>query len=158
MKKFQTTLKLGFALATAFALLITLSTWQSAQKVSGAALIGNPAPAAVIKVEVSFKIASRKKNCEGGLGICDLKLGGSVSTKAASSRQVNGFLSVADNGKLLCEFSGKLPETGSSLDIDQAIPLSADIAKKLGVKSATIEAGTVSLSGNTAQLRAKILR
>jgi len=157
MKRFQSTLKLGFALAAACALLIALLALPSSQQATGATLIGNPAFAA-IKVEVSFTIATRKSGCKSGLGICDVKIGGSIATKAASPRQVKGLLSVQDDGKLLCEFSGKLPESGPSLDIDQAIPLSAEIAKKLGVKSATIEAGAISLSGSSAQLRAKIVR
>ncbi|HKQ77293.1 MAG TPA: hypothetical protein VJ810_26580 [Blastocatellia bacterium] len=158
MKKFQPTLKLGFALAAAIALLITLSIWPAAQQSTEAALNGDPVAPAAIKVEVSFTIASRKKNCQSGLGLCDVKFGIGVANKAASSRQVKGFLSLEDDGKLSCEFSGKLPEPGSSLEIDQAIALSADIAKKLGVKSATIEAGTIPLSGNRALLKSRILR
>lgn len=155
MKQFQPTLKLGFALATACAVLLALSALLSSQQATGATLKRNPA--AAIKVEVSFTIASKRKNCEGGLGICNVTIGVGVARKAASSRQVKGFLSV-EGDKLLCEFSGKLPESGANLEIDQAIPLSADIAKKLGVKSATIEAGTIPLSGSSASLRAKILR
>ena len=166
MKKFQTTLKLGFALATAFALLIALSTWQSTQKVSGAALTGvapkgSPFPAA-IRVTVSFTIATRKSGCKSGLGICNVESGGSTVNKAADSktpsRKVNGALVLQNDGSLELEFSGKLPETGQELDIDQALALNADILKKLGVKSATIEAGKIPLSGSRAQLRAKILR
>src|SRR5215471_5950682 len=135
MKKFQTTFKLGFALAAACGLLMAMSIWPSAQKATGAALNGNPTAAAAIRVSVAFTIAKKSTNCTSGLGICNIKIGG-TTTKAATSRDVNGALLVDDNGKLVCEFSGKLPEAGDRLVVDQSLALSADIAKKLGLKSA----------------------
>lgn len=154
MKKFQITLKLGLALAAACAALLALSAWPSAQKTTEAAPKGNPA--AAIKVRVSFTIATKKSGCKSGLGICDPSIGVSGVT-ALSKRQVNGLVSI-DGDKLLCEFSGKLPEGGSSLEIEQDIPLSAEVAKKLGVKSASIKAGTVSLNANIASIAARIQR
>src|SRR5262249_43705117 len=63
MKKFQTTFKIGFALAAACGLLLAMSIWPSAQKATGAALNGNPTAAAAIRVSVAFTIAKKSTNC-----------------------------------------------------------------------------------------------
>jgi hypothetical protein len=159
MKKLQPTIKIGFAMAAALGLLLAMSIWPSAQKATGAALNGNPTAAAAVRVSVAFTIAKKSTNCTSGLGICNIKVGGSTTaTRSATSREVNGALLVDDNGKLVCEFSSKLPEAGDRLAVEQALPLSEDLAKKLGLKSATIDQGSYSLSGGRALVSARLVK
>jgi hypothetical protein len=162
MKKFQPTYKFGFALAAVCGLLVAMSIWPSAQKATGAALNGNPTAAAAIRVNVSFTIAKKSTGCSSGLGICNIKAGATTTAttakKTGDSREVNGALLVDDNGKLTCEFSGKLPESGDRLAVEQALTLSEDLAKKLGVKSATIDQGNYSLSGGRALVSARLVK
>jgi hypothetical protein len=157
MKKLQPTIKIGFAMAAALGLLLAMSIWPSAQKATGAALNGNPTAAAAVRVSVSFTIAKKSTNCTSGLGICNIR-GGVTTTKATTSREVNGALLVDDNGKLVCEFSSKLPEAGDRLAVEQALTLSEDLAKKLGLKSATIDQGSYSLSGGRALVSARLVK
>jgi hypothetical protein len=164
MKKFQTTFKptfkIGFAIAAASALFLTLSIWPWAQKMTGAALNGNPTAAAAVRVQVAFTIAKKSTGCSTGLGICNIKIGGSTAAaaKSGSSREVNGALLVDDNGKLVCEFSDKLPEKGDRLAVEQSLQLSSDLAKKLGLKSATIQQGDYSVSGGRASVGAQLVK
>ena len=162
MKKLQSTIKIGIALAASCGLLLAMSIWPSAQKVTGAAMNGNPTAAAAIRVSVAFTIAKRSTGCKSGLGICNIRGGvattSSTANKTGGSREVSGALLVDDNGKLICEFSGKLPEAGDRLAVEEALTLSEDLAKKLGLKSATIDQGSYSWSGGRALVSARLVK
>jgi hypothetical protein len=149
MKKFQPTLKLGLALVAAVILTIAALVWTPARGRSSAKALPPPAKISLV-VTIFF---GRPSNC-AGFGICKITLGvGRLNT-----RELKGDLSLEDNGKLAIAVNGKAPDEQPTLDIDQDLPLSADIAKKLGLKSATIAKGSYSFSGGRAVLDAQLVK
>ena len=75
-----------------------------------------------------------------------------------NERSVNAELSTAADGKLQLALLGKAPEEGRTLFIDQDIPLSPEIAKKLGVKNGTIQRGEYAFSGGKSLLNARLTK
>ncbi len=146
MKKFHPTLKSGFALVAALALAVAALIRTPIHKTSAV----TPASRISVTVTITFGKPGR---CTG-FGICKITLGAG----AVSKRAVKGELSLEDNGKLALGVAGKVPDEEPTLVIDQDIPLSSDIAKKLGLKSATIEKGSYPFSGGRVVFNAKLAR
>jgi hypothetical protein len=102
---------------------------------------------------ISITFGRASKGCRG-FGICKITIGKVI----ASERVVTAELSATSDGKVLLTLLGKAPEEGRTLFIDQDIPLSPEIAQKLGVKSATIQQGEYAFSANKAVLGARLTR
>jgi len=148
MKKFQMTLKLGFAFAVACATLFALPARSPVQGKTG----GSPA-AAAIKVTVTVQIGRRSQNC-AGFGVCKITIGASVATK----REVRGELSTNEDGKLSLALLGKAPDEGQTLILDEDVIVPAEAAKKLGLKSATLLRGQYAFSASKAVLNARLAK
>jgi hypothetical protein len=142
--------KATIALFVMSAMLVSGSLWPSVQ---GASPKSKASAAISIKVTLTFGRAS--KGCRG-FGICKISIG--VGKVVAAERNVNAELSTAGDGKLQLALLGKAPEEGRTLFIDEDIPLSPEIAKKLGVKSATIQRGEYAFSANRSVLSARLTR
>ncbi len=104
------------------------------------------------KISISLTFGRAKKNC-GGWGICKITLG-----KLTAARTVQAELSRTNDGKLELRLLEKASEEGSTLFVDEDIPLSADIAKQLGVKNATIQRGEYAFSASKSVLNSRLTR
>ncbi len=67
-------------------------------------------------------------------------------------------LTKTDDGKLQLTLLKKAPEEGRTLFVDKDIPLSQEIAKKLGVRSATIRRGEYAFSANKSSVNARLTK
>ena len=104
------------------------------------------------KISISLTFGRAKKNC-GGWGICKITVG-----KLSAVRTVQAELSRTDDGKLELRLLEKAAEEGPTLFVDQDIPLSADIAKQLGVRNATIQRGEYAFSASKSRLNARLTK
>jgi hypothetical protein len=147
MKMSNRIFKAAITLSVMSAMLVSWLMWPS---VRGA----NPktkAAAAFPPITITFGRA--KKGCSG-FGICKITIGRVIATE----RVVRAELSATSDGKVLLTLLGKPPEEGKTLFIDEDIPLSPEIAQKLGVKSATIQKGEYAFSANKSVLNARLTR
>ena len=105
------------------AVLFSGSLWPSAQ--AG----GNPKSkaAAPITIPITITFGRASKKC-AGWGICKITLG----IVSAGERTVEAELTRVGDGKLQITVLKKVPEEGRTLFIDEDIPLSQEIAEKLG--------------------------
>lgn len=135
------------------------SLWLSVQGTTGPSPKSNAAAFQVSqkikfpKISVCLFFGRAKKNC-GGWGICKL---GSCGI-ASAPRSVIAELSAVADGKLELRLLKKVPEEEPTLFVDEDIPLSADIAKQLGVRSATIQRGEYAFSASKSLLNARLTR
>jgi len=150
MKKFQPSLKLGFTLVAVFALTLAALIWTPVRGKSSAKAL--PPAASRVSVEVTIWIGRPRFNCTG-FGICKITIGGTLSKRA-----VKGTLTAEDNGKLSLSVEGKAPDEEPTLVIDRDLPLSSDVAAKLGLKSATITSGSYPFSANKALFNARLVK
>jgi hypothetical protein len=148
MKKFQTSTKIGFAIAAMCALALAALVWAPVQKTTSA----NALPTAA-KVTVEVIITIGKPSTCTGFGICKIKLGGTLSKQS-----VKGTLTAEDDGKLSISIPGKAPGAEPAMVLDRDLLLSSDIANKLGLKSATITSGSYPFSGGKAVFNARLVR
>jgi hypothetical protein len=113
--------------------------------------------AAVIfpRISITITIGRASKKC-GGFGICKITLGTSLASVAA--RRVKAELSRTEDGQLEITLLEKAPEEGQTLIIDQDIPLSQSIAKKLGMRKATIQRGEYAFSENKSRINARLMK
>src|SRR5215475_12619822 len=125
------------------AMLFSVSLWPLVQGATGASPKSNAAAAA--RISVSIRIGRSSKGCSG-FGICSVVI--VISRISADKRSVRADLSPVADGKLQITLLEKAPEEGQTLFVDQDIPLSQDIAQKLGFKSATIQRGEYAFSGS----------
>jgi hypothetical protein len=147
MKKFQPTIKLGFAVAAACAVLFTLPAGPSVQGKTGV----GPTAASAAKVEVIIDIGRKALGCTG-FGICRVTL--TASTKSA----VKAELSTASDGKLALALLSKAPDESQKIVLDEDVAIPAEAASKLGLKSATLLKGEYTFSASKALLNARLLR
>jgi hypothetical protein len=102
------------------------------------------------KISITITFGRASKNC-GGIGICKITLG----RIARADRGVRAELSRTDEGKLEITLLEKAPENGPTLYIDEDIPLSSEITKKLGLRSGIIQRGAYAFSANKSRLNAR---
>ena len=162
MKISKRIFKPGVTHALMGAILLTGSFWPQ----SNSAMAANPksgATAAIIQIVVDFGrrgTCTPQQNqqgitCREGFGICRLKITiGPVATK----RSARGELSVTADGKLQLKLLGKVQGEGPTLFVDEDIQLSSDIARKLGLKSATITKGEYQFSASKSLLNARLTK
>jgi len=148
MKKFQPSLKLGFTLVAVVALTLAALVRTPVQGKSSANALP---PAAKVSVVVTIYIG-KPSTCTG-FGICKITIGGTLSKRA-----VKGTLTAEDNGKLSLSVEGKAPDEEPNLVIDRDLPLSSDVAAKLGLKSATITSGSYPFSAGKAVFNARLVK
>jgi hypothetical protein len=143
------------------AMLFLGSLWRSVQAGGSPKRKAAALPQAQIKIPkipISLEIGRKKKGkCEFAFGICKITIG-IVSVTADKARTVNAELSEAADGKLQLTLLGKSPIEGKTLFVDEDIPLSSEIAQKLGVKNATIRKGQYAFGGNKSVLNARLTR
>jgi hypothetical protein len=150
MKMSNRILKATITIFAMGAIAFSVSFWPSVQSTTGASQKEN----AKIKFPtITITIGRASKGCRG-FGICKISIGKVI----ASERVVTAELSASNDGKVLLTLLGKAPEEGQTLFIDQDIPLSPEIAQKLGVKSATIQKGEYAFSANKSVLSARLTR
>ena len=104
------------------------------------------------KISISLTFGRAKKNC-GGWGICKITLG-----KLTAARTVPAELSRTEDGKLELRLLQKVSEEGPTFFVDEDVPLSADIAKQLGLKNATIQRGEYAFSASKSVLNARMTK
>ncbi len=104
------------------------------------------------KISISLTFGRAKKNC-GGWGICKITLG-----KISAARTVPAELSRTEDGKLELKLLERAAEEEATLFVDEDVPLSADIAKKLGVKNATIQRGEYAFSASKSRLNTRLTK
>ena len=150
MKMSKRIFKPAITLFVMSAMLFSVSLWPSVQGATGASPKSN---AAALKVSVSVRFGRSSRGC-GGVGICSV----TITVSRISSGFVRAELSTAADGKLELTLLDKAPEEGQTLFVDQDIPLSQDIAQKLGFKSATIQQGEYAFSANKSLLTARLTR
>jgi hypothetical protein len=108
--------------------------------------------AAPISISISVWFGRASKGCRGW-GICKITIG-----KVTEARTGEAELSTAGNGKLQLTLLHKAPEAGRTLFVDEDIPLSQEIAEKLGFRSATIRRGQYSFGRSKSVLNARLTR
>jgi hypothetical protein len=139
--------KAAITLSVMSAMLISWLLWPSVQDASPK----SKAAAALPPITIWF--GRKSKGCRG-FGICGITIG----KLAANQRGVKAELSATRDGKLQLTLLGKPPEEGQTLFIDEDIPLSQEIAKSLGLKSATVQRGEYAYSANKSVLSARLTR
>jgi len=149
MKMSKRIYKPAITLFVMSAMLFSVSLWPSVQGATGASPKSN---AAALKISVSVRIGRSSRGCRG-FGLCSVTI-----TLSRISGFVRAELNTAADGQLQLTLLDKAPEEGQTLFIDQDIPLSADIAQKLGFKSATIQRGEYAFSGSKSLLSARLTR
>jgi len=150
MKMSKRIFKSAITLFVMSAMTFSVALWPSVQ---GATAASQKAALKLPKISISITIGRAKKAC-GGFGICKITLG----KISAAQRTVNGELRATDDGKLQLTLLQKAPEEGGTLFVDQDIPLSQEIARKLGVKNATIQQGEYAFSASKSVLSARMKR
>jgi hypothetical protein len=148
MKKVQPSLKLGFALVAVVALTLAALVWTPVRGKSSANALP---PAAKFSAGVVITIG-KPSTCKG-FGICKIALSGSLN-----KRSVKGTITAEDNGKLSLSVEGDVPDAEASLIIERDVDLSSDIAKKLGLKSATITSGSYPFSAGKTVFNARLVK
>jgi hypothetical protein len=149
--------KAAITLFAMSAMLFSASLWPSpsVQVATGASPKSNAAVALgspPISITVSVWFGRASKGCRGW-GICKIPIG-----KVTEERTGEAELSTAGNGKLQLTLLKKAPEEGRTLFVDEDIPLSQEIAEKLGVKNATIRKGQYAFGKNKSLLNARLTR
>lgn len=104
------------------------------------------------KISISLTFGRAKKNC-GGWGICKITLG-----KLTAARTVPAELSRTEDGKLELRLLERVSEEGPTLFVDEDVALSAEIARQLGVKNATIQRGEYAFSASKSRLNARVTK
>ena len=104
------------------------------------------------KISISLTFGRASKKC-GGWGICKITLG-----KLTAARTVPAELSRTEDGKLELRVLGKASEEEPTFFVDEDVPLSADIAKQLGVRNATIQRGEYAFSASRSVLNARLTK
>lgn len=104
------------------------------------------------KISISLTFGRAKKNC-GGWGICKITLG-----KLTAARTVPAELSRTADGKIELRVLERASEEEPTFFVDADVPLSAEIAKQLGVKNAIIQRGEYAFSAKTSTLNARLTR
>jgi hypothetical protein len=107
------------------------------------------------KISISLTFGRAKKNC-AGWGICKISIG--KLSAAPKGRTVPAELSRTDDGKLELRVLERSSEEGPTFFVDEDVPLSAEIAKQLGVKNATIQRGEYSFSASKSVLNARLTK
>ncbi len=110
---------------------------------------------AFLRIPITLTFGRAKKKC-GGWGICKITLG--KLSAAEKGRTVQAELSRTDDGKLELRVLGKAAEEGPTFFVDEDVPLSADIAKQLGVRSAVIQRGEYAFSASKSRLNARLTK
>jgi hypothetical protein len=105
------------------------------------------------KISISITFGRAKKKC-GGIGICKLTVG----KISKAERGVRAELSRTDDGKLEIALLEKAPEEGPTLYVDEDIPLSSEIARKLGLRNGIIQQGEYAFSANKSRLNARLTK
>lgn len=104
------------------------------------------------KISISLTFGRAKKNC-GGWGICKITLG-----KISAARTVPAELSRTEDGKLELRVLEKAADEAPTFFVDEDVPLSADIARQLGVRNATIQRGQYTFSASKSVLNARLTK
>ena len=153
--------KLGISLLTLFSMLFLASlsslvpSTTAATKNAKADAGGQLKIPILPKISITVTIGRAKKRC-GGFGVCKITLG--LVAAAVGRRIVKGELIRTDDGNLQLTLLERAPEEGQTLFIDEDIPLSPAIARKLGVKKATIRRGEYAFSTNKSLLNVRLTR
>ncbi len=105
------------------------------------------------KISISIYFGRASKKC-AGFGICKITVG----KISRADRVVRAELSRTDDGKVEIRLLEKAPEEGPTLFIDEDIPLSSDIANKLGLRSGVIQRGEYAFSANKSRLNARLTK
>ena len=111
------------------------------------------APRVPISISITITFGRASKGCQR-FGLCKITIGKVV----ADERTVEAELSTAANGRLQLTVLGRAPEEGKTLFVDEDIPLSSEIAQKLGFKNATIRKGQYAFGKNKSLLNARLTR
>jgi hypothetical protein len=153
--------KLAISLFTMTAMLFSASLSSLVPSTTGAGKNAKAGAAGQLKIPILPKISitvtigRAKKKC-GGFGVCKITLG--LVAAQAGLRTVKGELIRTDDGNLQLTLLEKAPEEGQTLFIDEDIPLSPTIARKLHVKKATIRRGEYAFSTNKSLLNVRLTR
>jgi hypothetical protein len=126
--------------------------WPSVQ--AGGSPKRKAAAAIPISISISIFLGRASRGCRG-FGICKITIGKLTSK---DGRTVEAELTRVGDGKLQLTVLKKAPEEGRTLFIDQDIPLSPEIAEKLGVRNATIRKGQYAFGGRKSLLNARLTR
>lgn len=154
MKTSKRIFKSTITLFAMSAMLFSWSLWPPVQDAVSASPKGQSATALRLpRISISITIGRAKKAC-GGFGICKISIG----KASAAARTVDGEISATDDGKLQLRLLQKAPEEGRILFVDQDIPLSQEIARKLGFKSAAIQQGEYTFSASRSVLSARLTK
>ena len=154
-------LKLAITLFTTSVMLFSASlsslvpTTTGASKNAKAGAAGQLKIPILPKISITVTIGRAKQKC-GGFGLCKITLG--LARAPVGRRIVNGELIRTDDGNLQLTLLERAPEEGQTLFIDEDIPLSSAIARKLGVKKATIRRGEYAFSTNRSLLNVRLTR
>lgn len=155
MKMSKRIFKPAITLFAMSAMLFSASLSSSVQGKTGAVPKKNAAAAFPIKIPITITFGRASKKC-GGFGICKITLG--VAAASAKERRVRAELSTTDDGKLELTLLEKAPEEGRTLFIDEDIPLSPAIARKLGIKKGTIQRGEYAFNEKKSVVNARLKR
>ena len=148
--------KFAITLFAMSALLCAWTLWPSVQGATGASPNSNAQAALKLpKISISLWFGRASKGCRGW-GICKITVG--KLSAAEKGKTVQAELSRTDDGKLELRLLEKAAEEGPTLFVDQDIPLSADIAKQLGVRNATIQRGEYAFSASKSRLNARLTK
>jgi hypothetical protein len=145
------------------AMLFLGSLWASVPVATGARPKSKaPAPPQaqlkIPKIPISLEIGRKRKGkCEFAFGICKITIG-IVSVTANKAGSVNAELTTTEDGKLQLTLLAKAPVEGKTLFVDEDIPLSQEIAEKLGVRNATIRRGAYAFSARKSVLNARLTK
>ena len=145
MKLANRIFKPAVALVALSILLFSGTFWPSVQSAPG-----QSQKLKLPKISISIHFGRAKKNC-GGWGICKITLG-----KLSAARTVQAELGRTEDGKLELRMLERASDEGPTLFVDEDIPLSANIAKQLGVRSATIQRGEYAFSASKSVLNARL--
>lgn len=107
------------------------------------------------KISITITIGRAKKKC-GGFGICKISLG--LATASLTARRVKAELTRTEDGQLEITLLDKAPDEGPALVVDEDIVLSPTIARKLGMRRATIQSGEYAFSESKSRLNARLTR
>lgn len=149
MKMSKRIFKSAITLLAMSAMLFSVSLWPPVQGTTGASQLKIP------RIPITITIGRASKKC-GGFGLCKITIG--LSSAPATARTVKAELIATADGRLQIALLGKAPEEGPTLFVDEDIPLSPEIAQKLGVKSATVQRGEYAFSANKSVLNARLTR
>ena len=133
-------------------MLFSGSLWPSAQ--AGGSPKRKAAAPIPITVTITLWFGRASKGCKGW-GICKITVGKLTSE---DERTGEAELTRVGDGKLQLTLLKKAPEEGRTLFIDEDIPLSQEIAEKLGVSNATIRRGAYAFSARKSVVNARLTR